>query len=62
MIVKKSAVEKLAAFGRAKQIVSQPIVLSWVGDQRFVTDGPIPFVCLYLVGKMLFSLACVCLK
>ena len=38
MIVKKSEVEKLAAFGRAEQIVSQPIVLSGVGDQKFVCN------------------------
>ena len=36
MIVKKSAVEKLAAFGGAKQIVSLSVVLSGLCDQRFV--------------------------
>ena len=38
MRVKKPAVEKLAAFGRAKQIVSEPIVLSGVGDQKSVCN------------------------
>ena len=48
MIVKKSAVEKLAAFGGAKQIVSQPIVLSGVGDQKFVCNKGACTVCLPL--------------
>ena len=61
MIVKKSAVEKLAAFGRAKQIVSQPIVLSGVGDQRFVCNEGAYTVCLPLFSGENALIAGLCL-
>ena len=61
MIVKKSAVEKLAAFGRAKQIVSQPIVLSGVGDQTFVCNEGVYTACLPLFSGKNALLTGLCL-
>ena len=61
MIVKKSAVEKLAAFGRAKQIVSEPIVLSGVGDQNSVCNEGAYTVCLPLFSGKNALLTGLCL-
>ena len=44
--------------GQSKLLLSLLSYLGWVTKNVCVTKGPIPFVCLCLVGKMLFSPAC----
>ena len=61
MIIKKSAVEKLAAVGRAKQIISEPITLSGVGGQTSVCKEGVYTVCLPLFSGKNALLTGLCL-
>lgn len=51
MVVRKSVVEKLAAVGRAIQIVPGPIILSGVGDQKSVCIDGVYSICLPLYNN-----------
>ena len=46
--IKKSAIDKLVGIGRAKQIVSGPLEIMGVGDQKSFSDDGFYSVCLAL--------------
>ena len=61
MIVRKSAVEKLAAINRAKQVVPGPIVLTGVGDQKTESVEGVYSICLPLHNNRNAILTGLCL-
>ena len=61
MIVRKSAVEKLAAINRAKQVVPGPCVLTGVGDQKTECVEGVYSICLPLHNNRNAILTGLCL-
>ena len=48
MVVKKSAVDRLVGADQAKQVISGPLVITGVGDQKSVSKDGVYSICLPL--------------